>query len=56
MQMAEESLAADRSCSRFDALFAENYAAVRAYVARRSVEGVVDDVLAETFLRRRDES
>jgi len=36
---------------RFDALFDQHYAAVRAYVARRSgTAGVVDDVLSETFL------
>jgi RNA polymerase sigma factor (sigma-70 family) len=37
--------------SRFDALFDQHYAAVRAYVARRSsTASVVDDVLSETFL------
>ena len=37
--------------ARFDALFDEHYAPVRAYVARRSsTAGVVDDVLSETFL------
>lgn len=36
--------------ARFDALFAEHYRAVRAYVLRRAVAGAVDDVLAETFL------
>ena len=37
--------------TRFDALFDQHYAAVRAYVARRSsTAGVVDDVLSETFL------
>jgi RNA polymerase sigma factor (sigma-70 family) len=37
--------------TRFDALFDQHYAAVRAYVARRSGgTGLVDDVLSETFL------
>lgn len=37
--------------ARFDALFDMHYAAVRAYVARRSgTAGPVDDVLSETFL------
>jgi RNA polymerase sigma factor (sigma-70 family) len=36
--------------ARFDALFDRHYAAVRAYVVRRSAAGVVDDVLSETFL------
>src|ERR1700684_1138276 len=36
---------------RFDDLFDQHYAAVRAYVARRSVAaGSIDDVLSETFL------
>jgi RNA polymerase sigma-70 factor, ECF subfamily len=49
-------MAGDRSIdvefrARFDALFDEHYALVRAYVARRSgTAGVVDDVLSETFL------
>jgi len=37
--------------ARFDDLFDQHYAAVRAYVARRSpTGGAVDDVVAETFL------
>src|ERR1700684_4396856 len=36
--------------ARFDALFDRHYAAVRAYVVRRSAAGGVDDVLSETFL------
>ena len=49
-------MAGDRSIdvecrARFDALFDEHYASVRAYVTRRSgTAGVVDDVLSETFL------
>jgi RNA polymerase sigma factor (sigma-70 family) len=36
---------------RFDVLFDQHYAAVRAYVARRSAGlSIVDDVLSETFL------
>jgi RNA polymerase sigma factor (sigma-70 family) len=39
------------SRARFDALFDQHYAAVRAYVARRSATpAVIDDVLSETFL------
>jgi RNA polymerase sigma factor (sigma-70 family) len=39
------------SRARFDALFDAHYAAVRAYVARRSGSaGLVDDALSETFL------
>jgi RNA polymerase sigma-70 factor (ECF subfamily) len=36
--------------ARFDALFDEHYAVVRAYVARRSPAAIVDDVLSETFI------
>ena len=37
--------------TRFNTLFDQHYAAVRAYVSRRSgTAGVVDDVLSETFL------
>ena len=37
--------------ARFNDLFDQHYAAVRAYIARRSgTAGVVDDVLSETFL------
>src|ERR1700722_19806197 len=36
--------------ARFDALFDRHYAAVRAYIVRRSAPGVVDDVVSETFL------
>ena len=35
---------------RFDALFAAHFAAVRAYVVRRSAGTPVDDVLSEVFL------
>ena len=49
MQMAESSRHADRG-PRFDALFAAHFAAVRAYVVRRSGAAPVDDVLSETFL------
>src|ERR1700748_1514550 len=45
--------------ARFDDVFDQHYAAVRAYVARRSpTAGIVDDVVAETFLvawRRTDD-
>jgi RNA polymerase sigma-70 factor (ECF subfamily) len=44
------SSADEHTHARFDALFAENYAAVRAYVRRRTVTASVDDVLSETFL------
>ncbi len=36
--------------ARFDRLFDRHFAAVRAYVVRRSDADVVDDVLSETFL------
>ena len=36
--------------TRFDALFAAHFPAVRAYVVRRSGAAPVDDVLSETFL------
>jgi RNA polymerase sigma-70 factor (ECF subfamily) len=47
--MAESSRDADHG-TRFDALFAAHFAAVRAYVVRRSGAAPVDDVLSETFL------
>ncbi|MGN6867130.1 MAG: RNA polymerase sigma factor [Solirubrobacteraceae bacterium] len=47
--MAENSRDAD-SGTRFDALFAAHFAAVRAYAVRRSGGTPVDDVLSETFL------
>ena len=47
--MAERAPDDDRG-TRFDALFAAHFAAVRAYVARRSGRARVDDVLSETFL------
>jgi RNA polymerase sigma-70 factor (ECF subfamily) len=43
---------------RFEDVFRENYAAVRAYVLRRAPRDIVQDVVAETFLvawRRLDE-
>ena len=43
---------------RFEEMFRENYAAVRAYALRRAPRDVVQDVVAETFLvawRRLDE-
>jgi RNA polymerase sigma-70 factor (ECF subfamily) len=49
--MARDSPTGVEHRPRFDALFDGHYAAVRAYVARRSsTAGVVDDVLSETFL------
>jgi RNA polymerase sigma factor (sigma-70 family) len=48
--MTASSDECERSRARFDALFAEHFAAVRAYVMRRSGEGPLDDVLSETFL------
>lgn len=46
-----ESPGGDDGAARFDALFAAHFAAVRAYVVRRSgAAPVVDDVLSETFL------
>ncbi|HEY1566032.1 MAG TPA: RNA polymerase sigma factor [Solirubrobacteraceae bacterium] len=36
--------------ARFDALFDQHYAEVRAYVARRGTAAIVDDVVSETFL------
>lgn len=40
-----------RRRTRFDTLFDQHYAAVRAYVARRAgTASVIDDVLSETFL------
>jgi RNA polymerase sigma factor (sigma-70 family) len=47
--MAEPPPADDRG-ARFDALFAAHFAAVRAYVLRRSGGAPVDDVLSEIFL------
>ena len=47
--MIEDALIDDRR-ARFDRLFGRHFAAVRAYVARRSTAAVVDDVLSETFL------
>src|SRR6185437_10773365 len=47
--MVENSRDADRG-TRFDALFAAHFAAVRAYAVRRSGGAPVDDVLSETFL------
>ena len=47
--MTEDQLIDDRR-ARFDALFDRHFAAVRAYVVRRSTAAVVDDVLSETFL------
>jgi RNA polymerase sigma-70 factor, ECF subfamily len=35
---------------RFERVFRENYAAVRAYALRRAPRGIVQDVVAETFL------
>jgi RNA polymerase sigma-70 factor (ECF subfamily) len=49
--MAGESPSEIERRARFDELFDVHYAAVRAYVARRSgTAAVVDDVLSETFL------
>jgi RNA polymerase sigma-70 factor (ECF subfamily) len=49
--MAEDRTSDSERRARFDDLFDEHYAAVRAYVARRSgTASVVDDVLSETFL------
>jgi RNA polymerase sigma factor (sigma-70 family) len=42
--------ASDERRTRFDALFDQHYAAVRAYVVRRGLAGIVDDTLSETFL------
>ncbi|HET6866969.1 MAG TPA: sigma factor-like helix-turn-helix DNA-binding protein [Solirubrobacteraceae bacterium] len=47
--MAERAPDSDRG-TRFDALFAAHFAAVRAYVLRRRGAAPVDDVLSETFL------
>src|SRR6185312_11818722 len=47
--VAERAPADDRG-TRFDALFAAHFAAVRAYVVRRSGAAPVDDVLSKTFL------
>jgi RNA polymerase sigma factor (sigma-70 family) len=47
--MTEDPLIDDRQ-ARFDELFGQHFAAVRAYVVRRSATAVVDDVLSETFL------
>jgi RNA polymerase sigma factor (sigma-70 family) len=50
-QMAGDPQIEGERGTRFDALFDQHYAVVRAYAARRSsTGGVVDDVLAETFL------
>jgi RNA polymerase sigma-70 factor (ECF subfamily) len=35
---------------RFEQIYAEHREAVRAYVRRRAPEGIVDDVVSETFL------
>jgi hypothetical protein len=49
--MAEDPLIEIDRQARFNDLFDRHYAAVRAYVARRSrTTGAVDDVLSETFL------
>jgi RNA polymerase sigma factor (sigma-70 family) len=49
--MAEDPSIDVERRARFDDLFDQHYAVVRAYVVRRSVTaGVVDDVLSETFL------
>jgi RNA polymerase sigma factor (sigma-70 family) len=49
--MAEDPSIDIERRNRFDDLFDQHYAAVRAYVARRSgTAGVLDDVLSETFL------
>jgi RNA polymerase sigma-70 factor (ECF subfamily) len=47
MADAEDPIDAER---RFEALFRANYRAVRSYVRRRTADGGVDDVVAETFL------
>jgi RNA polymerase sigma-70 factor (ECF subfamily) len=47
--MVESSREADRG-TQFDALFAAHFAAVRAYVVRRSGAAPVEDALSETFL------
>jgi RNA polymerase sigma factor (sigma-70 family) len=47
--VAERASEDDRD-ARFDALFAAHFAAVRAYVVRRTDGARVDDVLSETFL------
>jgi RNA polymerase sigma-70 factor, ECF subfamily len=50
-QMAPDPAIDVERRTRFNNLFDQHYAAVRAYVARRSgTAGVVDDVLSETFL------
>ena len=36
--------------ARLEALFCDNFSAVRSYVRRRAPESMVDDVVAETFL------
>jgi len=49
--MAEDPSIDIERRTRFDDLFDQHYAAVRAYVTRRTgTAGVVDDVLSETFL------
>jgi RNA polymerase sigma-70 factor (ECF subfamily) len=48
--MADSAQTRDARRSHFDALFDENFAAVRAYVVRRGDAAIVDDVLSETFL------
>lgn len=48
--MAEDPLIDVDRQARFNELFDRHYAAVRAYVARRSGSGGVDDVVSETFL------
>lgn len=35
---------------RFERIYAEHYEAIRAYVARRAPESVVDDVVSDTFV------
>jgi RNA polymerase sigma factor (sigma-70 family) len=50
-QMAADAPIDVERRTRFNILFDQHYAAVRAYVARRTgTAGVVDDVLSETFL------
>ena len=36
--------------ARLESLFHEHFSAIRAYTRRRAPEGLVDDVVAETFL------
>ncbi len=50
MGLVAERAGDDDRGTRFDALFAAHFAAVRAYVVRRSGGARVDDVLSETFL------